>query len=304
MTNNIYNPYLIREDEKLKGLTEPYVSIQNLTKIFGPSCPMCIEQTGPEHETNKCCTCGSIVALRKISIELYPNEILGIIGESGSGKSTLVRLLHFDMDVTYGEMYLDPLILCQEVIDHTKKDIFTLSAFEKRKIRNKLIGIVYQNPYMGLKMDISCGGNIAEKLIEYGWRNVNAIRTRAMELLNRTEVPIDRIDHSPKTFSGGMQQRVQIAKALSTNPKILLLDEVTTGLDLSVQAKVLDLIKKIQEKLKITMIVVSHDLGVIRLLATRTVVMKYGTIVEAGLTDQILEDPQHPYTQLLVNSQL
>lgn len=108
----------------------------------------------------------------------------------------------------------------------------------------------------------------------------------------------------PKKFSGGMQQRVQIAKALSNNPPILLLDEVTTGLDLSVQANVLDLIKKIQRELGVSMLVVSHDLGVIRMLADRTIVMLDGKIIEQGLTDQVMEDPQHPYTQQLVYSLL
>jgi putative phosphonate transport system ATP-binding protein len=112
------------------------------------------------------------------------------------------------------------------------------------------------------------------------------------------------MDEPPANFSGGMQQRVQIAKALSNSPQVLLLDEVTTGLDLSVQARVLDLIRNLQRELEIAMIVVSHDLGVIRLLCQRTLVMRHGRIVESGLTDQLFEDPQHEYTQLLVSSQL
>jgi len=112
------------------------------------------------------------------------------------------------------------------------------------------------------------------------------------------------MDESPKKFSGGMQQRVQIAKALATRPPLLYLDEVTTGLDLSVQARILDLILEIQQELHTAMIVVTHDLGVIRLLAGRTLVMKYGRVIESGLTDQILEDPQHAYTQRLVASAL
>ena len=137
-----------------------------------------------------------------------------------------------------------------------------------------------------------------------GFLDYGVIRDRARNLLSRTEVLPERMDELPSNFSGGMQQRVQIARALSTDPPLLFLDEVTTGLDLSVQAKILDLILEIQQQLQVAMIVVTHDLGVIRLLATRTLVMKYGQVVESGLTDQILEDPQHAYTQQLVASAL
>ena len=130
------------------------------------------------------------------------------------------------------------------------------------------------------------------------------IRERVTDLLARTEVPVNRMDELPDNFSGGMQQLVQIAKAMATNPPLLFLDEVSTGLDVTVQAKILDLILEIQQQLKIAMIIVTHDLGVVRLLAAKTLVMKHGQIVESGLTDQILEDPQHPYTQTLVASAL
>jgi putative phosphonate transport system ATP-binding protein len=153
-------------------------------------------------------------------------------------------------------------------------------------------------------MHFSVGGNVAEKLLLARWRHVGRIRERASQLMRLTELPPERIDDDPSTFSGGMLQRVQISKALSSNPSLLLLDEVTSGLDLSVQARVLDLIKRIQWELQITMLLVSHDLGVIKQLASRTMVMKNGWVVERGLTDQILEDPQHPYTQLLVSSAL
>jgi putative phosphonate transport system ATP-binding protein len=153
-------------------------------------------------------------------------------------------------------------------------------------------------------MKFTVGGNVAEKLLLANWRNVGRIRERTTELMKLTELPTERIDDDPHMFSGGMLQRVQISKALSSNPAVLLLDEVTTGLDLSVQARVLDLIKQIRWELQMTMLLVSHDLGVIKQLAERTIVMKSGRVVEIGLTDQILEDPQHPYTQLLVSSAL
>jgi putative phosphonate transport system ATP-binding protein len=164
--------------------------------------------------------------------------------------------------------------------------------------------MVYQNPNLGLNFGISAGGNIAERLLMNDLNHYGDIRRRASELLTRTDVMVSRMDESPKQFSGGMQQRVQIAKALATRPPLLYLDEVTTGLDLSVQARILDLILEIQHELGTAMIVVTHDLGVIRLLASRTLVMKYGRVIESGLTDQILEDPQHAYTQQLVASTL
>jgi putative phosphonate transport system ATP-binding protein len=225
--------------------------------------------------------------------------VLGIVGESGSGTSTLVRLIHFEHEATAGEIYLN-----NGAGPAVRENLIAQSPFRKRQVRSRCMGIVYQNPHLGLRMQVSSGGNIAEKLLAAGWRSVAEIRGRAASLLERTEIPIERMDEPPANFSGGMQQRVQIAKALSNSPQVLLLDEVTTGLDLSVQARVLDLIRNLQRELQIAMIVVSHDLGVIRLLCQRTLVMRYGRIVEKGLTDQIFEDPQHPYTQLLVSSQI
>jgi len=162
--------------------------------------------------------------------------------------------------------------------------------------------MVYQDPTMGLDLAISAGGNVAERLLAAEWRQIKRIRDRAAELLDRMEVPLSRMDDMPANFSGGMQQRVQIAKALANEPVILLLDEMTSGLDVSVQAGVLDLVQEIQHESNIAVIVVSHDLGVIRLLSDTAMVMKNGCIVERGVTDQILEDPRHPYTQLLVSS--
>jgi putative phosphonate transport system ATP-binding protein len=289
---------------------EPLIRIRGLSKRFGQGCSRCLEATGPEKNTNLCPHCGSVMACNYVSFDLFRNEALGVVGESGSGKSTLVRLLHFEWEASEGIVELHRSAGCGNMpemfIDGSNysSNLLGLSHFQKRQLRNALMGIVYQNPHLGLRMQVSSGGNIAERLLGAGWRHIGKMRQRSAELLERTEIPVERMDEPPCNFSGGMQQRVQIAKALSNNPLILFLDEVTTGLDLSVQARVLDLIRNLRSEFNLSMLVVSHDLGVINLLCQRTMVMKSGHVVEAGLTDQILQDPQHRYTQLLVASQL
>ncbi|WP_100486552.1 ATP-binding cassette domain-containing protein [Sporolactobacillus pectinivorans] len=278
-------------------INRPILSVRDLNKRFGKGCAHCRKPEDLPGLNNRCPYCGSVWACIHASFDLYEGEILGIVGESGSGKSTLVRSLYFDAPVTSGTGQIANF-------KEGRVNIFTESAQQKRYIKNYLMGMVYQNPWLGLKMDFSSGGNIAEKLIAAGNFNVHKIRRRASELLEHVEIPLTRMDEKPVHFSGGMQQRVQISKALANSPSILLLDEVTTGLDLSVQARVLDLIRRIQRESHTAMIVVSHDLGVIRMLSERTIVMKQGRFVESGLTDQILEDPHHPYTQLLVQSLL
>jgi putative phosphonate transport system ATP-binding protein len=281
----------------LNSIEKPILRIENLIKRYGTGCEFCSEENSEYVEKNYCTVCGTVYACHDVSFELYEGEILGVVGESGSGKSTMMNCLYFDEEATEGKAYISNY-------DSGIRSIFDLSSQNKRYIRNHILGKVYQNPVLGLKMNFSSIGNIAEKLIAANYRNVEMMEKRGMELLNHVNIPLFRMKEEPKNFSGGMQQRVQIAKALSNNPPILLLDEVTTGLDLSVQANVLDLIKKIQRELGISMIIVSHDLGVIRMLSDRTIVMLNGKIVEAGLTDQIMEDPQHPYTQQLVQSLL
>jgi putative phosphonate transport system ATP-binding protein len=276
---------------------QPLLRVQHVSRQFGEGCSACSGESKQGLQRNYCPICGTVYALRDVSFDLYPGEIFGIVGESGSGKSTLMQCLYFDQEVSNGEAYV-------QMLGDGKRNMFAESSQQKKYIRNHLLGKVYQNPMLGLRMDFSAIGNIAEKLIAAGNREVNFMEDRAKELLGHVKIPLHRMKEPPKHFSGGMQQRVQIAKALSNRPPILLLDEVTTGLDLSVQAKVLDLIKQLQRELQISMIVVSHDLGVIRMLADRTMVMLDGVVVESGLTDQILDDPQHPYTQQLVQSLL
>ena len=271
----------------------PVLQVEHLTMRYGEGCPHCKDHL----EKNRCTVCGTVWAANDISLEVYPGEVLGIVGESGSGKSTLMQSLYFELIPTEGKAYL-------QNYGEGKKNIWDASPLEKRKIRNNIMGMVYQNPVRGLRMDYSAASNIAEKIIAAGSRNAGQMTARAEELLEAVEILTSRMKEAPKNFSGGMQQRVQISKALANNPSLLLLDEVTTGLDLSVQARVLDLIRKIKAKYGISILLVSHDLAVIRMLADRTIVMLDGKIIESGLTDQILEDPQHAYTQQLVHSLL
>ena len=281
----------------MEDFEQPVLSVSNINKQYGNGCANCRESKGDRLLKNYCPVCGTVYACRDITFEVYAGEVLGVVGESGSGKSTLMECLYFDQEVSSGEAYINSY-------KSGKTNVFSESSQQRRYIRNHMMGKVYQNPLMSLKMNFSSIGNIAEKLISAGNRNVGKMEARGKELLEHVNIPVYRMKEAPKNFSGGMQQRVQIAKALSNNPPLLLLDEVTTGLDLSVQASVLDLIKTLQRELKITVVIVSHDLGVIRMLADRTIVMLDGKIIEHGLTDQILEDPQHGYTQQMVQSLL
>ena len=278
---------------------KPALSLENLVVRYGSGCIGCLnKESAPSYmERNRCSRCGTVWAARDISIQVREGEILGVVGESGSGKTTLMRTMYLDNEPTEGSYYLG----CYE---NGGKNIFSASLQQRKHIRNQLLGMVYQNPHLGLRMHFSAGANVAEKLISAGNRNVASMMKRTAILLEHIEVPVSRVKEPPRNFSGGMQQRVQIAKAVANNPPVLLLDEITTGLDLSVQARVLDLVKKIQREFAVTMIVVSHDLAVVRMLAERTVVMLDGRIVEEGITDQIMEDPHHSYTQILVNSLL
>ncbi len=272
----------------------PLLTVENLGKRYGTGCTRCVG-VDPRDE-RRCPRCQSQWGCYAVSFEVFPGEIVGLVGESGSGKSTLLRSLYFDEAATVGTVRLTAY---QEDVD-----VLRVSNQAKRLLRNQFMGMVYQHPPEGLRMNYSSGANVAEKLIAAGVLNLGTMKDRARTLLTRMEIPAERINDAPRIFSGGMQQRVQIARALANRPPLVLLDEVTSGLDLTVQARVLDLIREVQHEFQVAMVMVSHDLAVIRLLADRTLVMRGGTVIESGLTDQIMQDPQEPFTQLLVHSLL
>ncbi len=149
---------------------------------------------------------------------------------------------------------------------------------------------------------MTASANVSERLISIGNRHYGALRAEVIDWFERVEMDLTRLDDMPRTFSGGMLQRLQIARNLVTKPRLVFMDEPTSGLDVSVQARLLDLIRGLVEKMQIACIIVTHDLGVVRLLSHRLMVMQRGRVVEHGLTDQVLDDPQHPYSQLLVSS--
>lgn len=240
---------------------------------------------------------GTRIGCRDISFDLRPGEVIGVVGESGSGKTTLLDCLSGRLTPSSGTVeYLTR--------DDVLVDVFALSEARRRLLMRTEWGMVRQNPRDGLRMNVSAGANVGEPLMAVGARHYGTIRHEAETWLNRVEIANDRIDDAPSTFSGGMMQRLQIARNLVTKPRLVFMDEPTGGLDVSVQATLLDLLRGLVVDLGLAAVIVTHDLAVARLLTHRLMVMRHGSVVEEGLTDQVLDDPHHAYTQLLVSAVL
>ena len=240
---------------------------------------------------------GARIGCAGVSFDLWPGEVMGIVGESGSGKSTLLACLAGHLAPDAGQVLFDTR-------DRGPVDTVTMSEAERRMLGRTDWAFVHQNPRDGLRMGVSAGGNVGERLMAVGARHYGRIREAATDWMARVEIAADRIDDRPSAFSGGMQQRLQIARNLVTGPRLVFMDEPTGGLDVSVQARLLDLLRGLVREMGLSAVIVTHDLAVVRLLADRLMVMKDGRVVEEGLTDQVLDDPQHAYTQLLVSSVL
>lgn len=235
---------------------------------------------------------GRIPALDGVALDIWPGEVVAIVGESGSGKTTLLRVLSGLMRPDAGEVTYDG------------REVLAMGEAERRALMRTDWGFVHQNPRDGLRMAVSAGGNVGERLMAVGARHYGNIRAEAANWLTRVEIDAARLDDPPRKFSGGMQQRLQIARTLVTRPRLVFMDEPTGGLDVSVQARLLDLIRALVAELRLAVLIVTHDIAAARLLAHRMLVMREGRVVEQGLTDRVLDDPQHPYTQLLVSSVL
>jgi putative phosphonate transport system ATP-binding protein len=238
---------------------------------------------------------GRQLGCRDVSFALYAGEVLAIVGESGSGKTTLLQLLSCQLEPDAGRVLY-------RTRDGVMRDLASIGEAERRFLFRTDWGYVHQDPALGLRMSVSAGGNVGERLMAVGWRNYGGIRRTAAEWLGRVELGRARIDDAPRSYSGGMRQRLQIARNLVTSPRLVFMDEPTGGLDASVQARLLDLLRGLVGELGLAVLIVTHDLAVARLLSHRIMVMKGGEVIEQGLTDQVLDDPHEAYTQLLVSS--
>ena len=240
---------------------------------------------------------GEVKAIRGVSFDLLKGETLAIVGESGSGKSvttkSIMRLLpEHNSEIKSGQILFEG------------KDLTKLTDKQMQKIRGKDISMIFQDPMTSLNPTMKIGSQIMEPLIKHQKLSKAAARERAIELLKLVGIPKPeiRVDQYPHQFSGGMRQRVVIAIALACNPKVLIADEPTTALDVTIQAQILELMKDLQRKIDTSIIFITHDLGVVANVADRVAVMYGGKIVEIGTADEIFYNPQHPYTWGLISS--
>ena len=231
-----------------------------------------------------------VKAVDDVTLNLYRGETLGIVGESGCGKSTMARTLLRLIEPTDGEIIYDGM------------DLRALKGKELRKLRSRM-QIVFQDPYSSLNPRMKIGEIISEPMIISGMKKNQAeCMDRVYELLDMVGLDPTYVDRFPHEFSGGQRQRIVIARAIATNPELLICDEPVSALDVSVRAQVLNLLSELQEKLNLTYMFISHDLSVVEHLCDRVAIMYLGQLMELGTVDQIYDNPSHPYTQALLSA--
>jgi len=240
---------------------------------------------------------GEVKAVRDVSFEVKEGEAVAIVGESGSGKSVTAQTIMRLIQMPPGKIKNGKVILDQQ-------DLLALSEKEMQKVRGNKIGMIFQDPMTSLNPTMTVGKQISEGLIQHQKLSGAAIKARVIELLTLVGIPNPetRIDQYPHQFSGGMRQRVMIAIALACNPALLIADEPTTALDVTIQAQILQLMKELQKKMKTSIILITHDLGIVAEVCDRVIVMYAGQIVETGTIQEIFRNPQHPYTKGLLRS--
>ena len=239
---------------------------------------------------------GEVNAVRGVTFDLHKGETLAIVGESGSGKSvackTIMRILSSNGYIKDGQILFDG------------KDLTKISEKDMEKVRGKDIAMIFQDPMTSLNPTMTIGKQIMEPIIKHQGLSREDAKKRAIELIELVGISDaeKRFKQYPHQFSGGMRQRIVIAISLACNPKILIADEPTTALDVTIQAQILELIKDLQEKTGVAVIFITHDLGVVANMADRVAVMYAGKIVEYGTSEEIFFDPKHPYTWGLLGS--
>lgn len=240
---------------------------------------------------------GEVQAVRNVNFDLYEGETLAIVGESGSGKSVTVQSIMRLIAMPPGEFKSGSVLLDGE-------DLIEKSESQMEQIRGKDIGMIFQDPMTSLNPTMRIGRQITEGLIKHQNMSKKEAHERGVELLKLVGIPNPetRINQYPHEFSGGMRQRAMIAIALSCNPKVLIADEPTTALDVTIQAQILELLRDIQKKTNTAIILITHDLGVVANAADRVAVMYGGKVVETGTVDEIFYKPKHPYTWGLLGS--
>jgi oligopeptide/dipeptide ABC transporter ATP-binding protein len=244
---------------------------------------------------------GVVRAVDGVSFDIYAGEALGVVGESGCGKSVTASSLMRLIPVPPGKIVNGTITLNDE---HGPTDIVHADQDEIRRIRGRSISMIFQDPMTSLNPVLTIGFQMMEPLrIHFGMDHDRA-KTRAIELLSAVGIPAAaaRLDDYPHQFSGGMRQRVMVAMALACNPKLLIADEPTTALDVTVQAQLLDLIRSLCKDTGAAVMIITHDLGVVADLCDRVQVMYAGQIIESGTADEIFDHPQHPYTVGLMQS--